>query len=185
MLLGQIVAISFATNLFLLTLLVSPPPPSTSSTKISRRRWLGPWLIDLVAVMTTLGSVVVLGDDTYWSRPGLFMSTLMAPHVVLLAPPLAHALLPATFFVYDDMDFVDNAYDYMRHLVMIAGTGYVQAATYKFFSIVGVETICSALFEHPAVSSVGFDAIFCCATWLCWWAVCGDAMVPSKTNLRR
>jgi hypothetical protein len=182
MLLGQIVAISFATNLFLLTLLVSPPPQSTPPTRASRRKWLGPWLVELLAMQITFAAVHILSDDTYWNRPGLFMSALMAPHVVLMVMPLAHALLPATFFAQDDINFVDKAYDYMRYVVFLVGSGRVQATAYKFFSHAGMEILFNTLFEHPAVSSVGFDAIFCWITWLCWWAVRGDTMVPVQAQ---
>jgi hypothetical protein len=181
MLLGQIVAISFATNLFLLTLLVSQgSTPPTSTTKASRHRWLSPWLIDLFALQVTLASVAILGNDKYWNLPELFMSALMAPHIALMAMPLARAVLPTHFFAHDDADFVDKAYDYMCYLVCVVGSGRVQATSYKFFSLAGVSIICSALFEHAAVSSVGFDVIFCWMTWLCWWAVGGNAMVPVK-----
>ena len=188
MLLGQIVAISFATNLFLLTLLVSQGSiPPTLSTRASRQRWFSPWLIDLFALQITLASVAVLGDSNYWNPPELFMSALMAPHIALMAMPLARSVLPATFFAHDDVGFVDKAYDYMCYLVCVVGSGRVQATTYKFFSLAGMSIICKALFEHPAVSSVGFDVIFCWMTWLCWWAAGGNAAVPAKdqpTELR-
>jgi hypothetical protein len=186
MLLGQIVAISFATNLFLLTLLVSPgSTPPTSTTKAYARRWLGPWLIDLFALQITFASVAILGGDKNWNFPKMFLPALMAPHVALMAMPLARAILPATLFTHDNAGFVKTAYDYMCYLVAVVGLGRVQAASYKLFSLAGVGIICSTLFEHPAVSSVGFDAIFCWITWLCWWAVRGSATMPVKDQHSR
>lgn len=81
MLLGQIVAISVATNLFFLTLLFSPPgPPAFTRSGVQRQSWLGPWLLNLFAIFATAYSALLLADEHYWHHPTAFLPVLLAPH---------------------------------------------------------------------------------------------------------
>lgn len=167
MLLGQIVAISFATNLFLLTLLFSPAPP-VAKPAAGSQRWIGPWLLNLFSIFATAYPAMQLADEHYWYHPTHFMPMLMAPHVALMLLPVARALVPARY-LSEDVHFTDKAYDYMWALVvgnaalMLAWTS---ATVYNYSGLSGIQT---ALFEHPAVSSVGFDVIFCWLTWASWF----------------
>jgi len=168
MLLGQIVAISFATNLFMLTLLLSPPAPAPSSYGSRRQAWLGPWLLNLFAIFATAYPAMQLADEHYWHHPTHFMPVLMAPHIALMLLPVARAVVPASFFI-EDIQFTDKVYSYMWALVLgNAGLmlAWTTATAYAYGGFVGIQ---SALLEHPAVSSVGFDVIFCWITWACWY----------------
>jgi hypothetical protein len=169
MLLGQIVAISFATNLFFLTLLLSPPAPPSPSASVRRHQgWLGPWLLNLFAIFATAYPALQLADEHYWHHPTHFMPMLLAPHVALMALPVARAVVPARYF-NDDAQFTDKVYNYMWALVLGNGglmLAWTTATAYAYGGFAGVQ---SALLEHPAVSSVGFDAIFCWITWICWY----------------
>jgi hypothetical protein len=40
--------------------------------------------------------------------------------------------------------------------------------TVKVYSHGGFQVILRTLYEHPAVSSVGYDVIFCWMSWMCW-----------------
>jgi len=169
MLLGQIVAISFATNLFLLTLLLSPPTPAPSSSSgVRRPTWLGPWLLNLFAIFATAYPAMQLADEHYWHHPTHFMPVLMAPHVALMILPIIRAIVPAGYF-NDDPQSTDKIYNFMWALVLgNAGLmlAWTTARAYAYAGFVGIQ---SALLEHPAVSSVGFDVIFCWITWTCWY----------------
>jgi hypothetical protein len=169
MLLGQIVAISFATNLFLLTLILSPPAPGPSSSGSRRQTWLGPWLLNLFAIFATAYPAMQLADEHYWHHPTHFMPVLMAPHIALMLLPIARAVVPAAYF-NEDIHFTDKVYNCMWALVLgNAGLmlAWTTATAYAYSGFVGIQ---SALLEHPAVSSVGFDVIFCWITWACWYA---------------
>ncbi|KAI4658135.1 uncharacterized protein J4E79_007116 [Alternaria viburni] len=168
MLLGQIVAISFATNLFMLTLLLSPPAPAPLSHGSRRQTWLGPWLLNLFAIFATAYPAMQLADEHYWHHPTHFMPVLMAPHIALMFLPIARAVVPASSFI-EDIQFTDKVYSYMWALVLgNAGLmlAWATATAYAYGGFVGIQ---SALLEHPAVSSVGYDVIFCWITWACWY----------------
>jgi hypothetical protein len=179
MLLGQIVAISFATNLFLLTLLLSPPPPpSSSSLRTLRSRWLGPWLLNLGAIFATAIPALLLADEHYWHHSSEFLPVLLAPHVALLVLPFARALVPARYFSSYETAFNDQMYPYMWFLTCGSAGFVLSWTTYKATSYGGIQGIWSALLEHPAVSSVGFDVIFCWITWICWFRTQDGGIVP-------
>lgn len=170
MLLGQIVAISFATNLFFLTLLLSPPVPSPpSSTGFNRQKWLGPWLLNLFAILATAYPALLLADEHYWHHPTAFMPVLLAPHVALLVLPLARAILPTRYFNDNDVAFSDKVHNYMWALVLGNAGLMLARTTATAYAYSGFRGILDALLEHPAVSSVGFDVIFCWITWICWY----------------
>ncbi|KAF1845439.1 uncharacterized protein K460DRAFT_355260 [Cucurbitaria berberidis CBS 394.84] len=169
MLLGQIVAISFATNLFFLTLLLSPPAPPPPSSGVYRRKWLGPWLLNLVAILATTYPALLLADEHYWHHPTAFMPVLLAPHVALLVLPFARAILPAKYFNDNDVDFTDKVYNYMWALVLGNAGLMLLRATASSYAYSGFRGIRDALLEHPVVSTVGFDVIFCWITWICWY----------------
>lgn len=172
MLIGQIVAISFATNLFFLALLLSPPASPAPSTNASRRsKWLGPWLINLVATLATLLSASALSDEEYWhgkdGKP--FMPVLMIPHIALMVLPIARAILPAQYSTDDDVGFAGKVYKYLWSLTIFGGGIIWVKVTGVAYRYAGLYGMMNALLEHPAVSSVGFDVVFCWMSWITWW----------------
>jgi hypothetical protein len=169
MLLGQVVAISFATNLFLLAVLLSPPaPPPPSSTGIHRRRWFGPWLVNLLTVVATVLPAYWLGTEDYYHTPE-FMTVLLIPHVALLVMPFARAVLPSKYLTDAYVDFAENVYKYLWGTTIVSGILLELKTTLAVHNWNGLSGTWHALFEHPAVSSVGFDVIFCWITWTVWW----------------
>jgi hypothetical protein len=170
MLLGQIVAISFATNLFLVTLLLSPSTPSPpSSSRIQQPRWLGPWLLNLGSIVAITIPAYLLSDDHYWHHSEDFLPVLLAPHVALLVLPFARVVVPAKYFPENGAAFDNKVYPYMWALTCGSAAFMLCWTTAKAVSYGGFEGIWSALLEHPAVSSVGFDVVFCWITWVCWF----------------
>ncbi|KAL5372930.1 hypothetical protein DPSP01_013098 [Paraphaeosphaeria sporulosa] len=171
MLLGQIVSISFATNLYLLTLLLTPPlPPPSSSAGIYRRQWFGPWLINLLAIVFTIWSAYQLADEHYWYHQTEFMPMLLTPHVALLAMPLLRAVVPQKYLSESNVEFTGTLYKFLWAANNFGGGllfTRVTAVAYKFS---GPRGIWQQMWEHPAVSSVAFDVILCWVTWSAWWA---------------
>lgn len=183
MLLGQIVAISFATNLYFLTLLLTPPrqqpasPPSlqkstseATEAAVAPRpaNWLGPWIIDSLSVVLTSVAADRLSREEYWNGAPGFLPLLLLPHAVLLILPTSRAILPARFFSLGDVKTVDSIYKFLW-VVNFHFVGRLAWTTYKAYVAGNLGAIRDTLLEHPAVSSVGFDVIFCWISWLCWW----------------
>ncbi|KAL6708968.1 hypothetical protein ACN47E_002095 [Coniothyrium glycines] len=178
MLLGQIVAISFATNLFFLTLLFTPPIRSQPTSALQQRTWLGPWLINLVAILATAYPAMLLADEHYWHHPTAFMPVLLAPHVALLLLPLARIVIPEKYLV-ESVPFVNKVYTYLWALVLGNASLMLAWTTVTAYSYGGFQSVIHALHEHPAVSSVGYDVIFCWISWLSWFMTEG---VGTKRN---
>lgn len=170
MALGQIGAISFATNLFFLSLLVSPPeqpPPSGAQ----RSKWLGPWIISFIGIIASEYPAYLLADQHYWEGSHRFFLVLMIPHIALMVLPTIRAILPARYFNDDDREFTDGIYKVLWAVTLFGGGLLffkVTAAAYSYSGLYGMN---SALFEHAAVSSVGFDVIFCWISWAMWWRI--------------
>lgn len=171
MLIGQIVAISFATNLFLLALLLSPPvQPPTSNTAPAKQRWSWPWLINFAAVIATVYPAYLLADEEYWHSAS-FMIVLMIPHVALLVLPTVRALVPQKYFKDDDARSADGLYKYLWMATILGGAFCWCRVTILAYNYGGIEGIARGLFEHAAVSSVGWDTIWCWVSWFMWWRV--------------
>ncbi|KAF2116094.1 hypothetical protein BDV96DRAFT_631264 [Lophiotrema nucula] len=174
MLLGQIVAISFATNLFLLAVLLSPPPVSPAPTSgYSRKpKWLGPWLINLIALGATQYSAYLLFDEHYWHHPS-FLPMVMVPHVALMVLPVARGLIPTKYFSDDNVEIAGKVYKYLWGMTIGGGVLLFLKITAASYGYSGIRGISDALLEHPAVSTVAFDVIFCWVTWITWWKIQG------------
>lgn len=176
MLLGQIVAISFATNLFILNLLLSPPAPPAPARSGFKKKWIGPWLINFVAIIATEIPVYILADEHYWEKHNFF-PVLMVPHIALMVAPFARVLLPGKYFSDDDVEFADSIYSVLWKLTLGGGIFLWLKVTATAYSYGGFYGIYSALTEHPAVSSVGFDVICCWISWSAYWMLTKKGVV--------
>jgi hypothetical protein len=189
MLLGQVVAISFATNLFLLAVILNPshpfaPKPSNSKAKKHRNSvgHLGPWLPNALPVLAIVGSLSgLLLENPVFHRPSWFMPLLLIPHITLLILPILHAVIPQKSEYTND---VQDVYDTWPNAVLGGGGLVFIKTTVEALVAVGPGGIARALYEHPAVSSVGWDVIFCWVTWICWMRIQGDEKlnVPTKKS---
>ncbi|KAF2179268.1 hypothetical protein K469DRAFT_674463 [Zopfia rhizophila CBS 207.26] len=177
MLLGQVVAISFATNLFLISLLLTPKSCKPAQKDAPRKnKWIGPWLLNFIAVFGTLWPAYSLQDPEFQAPPHIlhpprFLRLLLVPHFVLLLLPIARAVLPTKYVSDEDVPFADRAYNFMWNIVIGGGGMLVLKASAAVWREFGFSVLVPTLFETPAVSSVGWDVIFCWITWYAWWKV--------------
>lgn len=169
MLLGQIVAISFATNLFLLTLLLSPSvTPPSASTPVYQGGWLSPWILNLLSIFATAIPAFLLASEHYWHHSSDFLPMLLVPHIALMVLPCARAFIPSKCFADGNTVFNKKAYNYMWALTLGNAILMLLKTSWTAYTYNGFHGIRTALLEHPAVSSVGFDVVFCWITWFCW-----------------
>ncbi|KAJ7621060.1 hypothetical protein FB45DRAFT_133838 [Roridomyces roridus] len=156
MLLGQLVAISVASNLFYLSLVLAPPPPSTRSAT----RWASPilWLPVIVSLAAVARSP--LTDEKS------FLPNLLVMHAAIVLPLFAPATsnptrrtllsipLPALYFLVFVVSLV-------LHSRTTASQG--MSAVPEF-----VGSAWSTLHEHPAQSSIGWDVLWTSVSFVAW-----------------
>lgn len=167
MFLGQAVAVSFATNLLFITLLSNGSESLEAKIRSSHRKWAGAWLFNFIAILSTTYTVMLLAGEHYWHHPTAFLPVLLAPHVSLSLLPLARVFLPANMLQQDE-HLLNKAYSYMWVLVLCNAGLMLVWTTASAYSYAGFHGIQHALHEHPAVSSVAYDVIFCWISWICW-----------------
>jgi hypothetical protein len=168
MLLAQVVAVSFATNLFFLAVLLSPPAlPASSLPSAKRTKWIGPWLISLATIFASEIPAYYLASEDYWYNHPHFMTLLLTPHIALLVLPIARVIIPSKHLNQDDTEDVHRL---LWGVLIFGGAMLWLLVTGLAWNHSGVQGIAKQLYEHPAVSSVGHDVIFCWITWLVWWA---------------
>ncbi|KXX75033.1 hypothetical protein MMYC01_207883 [Madurella mycetomatis] len=163
MLLGQIVAISFATNLFFLAVLVHDA--GANKKMPSNMRKLRARSSDTVILLAHLAiTILLLGnlDGSY------FMYLLLAPHVLAFAPILRDRLLHSGTPPHQLREPSKLLQLGILAALISMGTSraFNQGADWR--------VILKTLHEHPAVSSVGWDVICC---WLSHtvWTLLGDS----------
>ncbi|KAF2204506.1 hypothetical protein GQ43DRAFT_364396 [Delitschia confertaspora ATCC 74209] len=190
MLLGQVVAISFATNLFHLALLlksITPPAQlenhSRKNVPSSRGKILGPWLPNLLAFVGSASGLLL--DEPIFQNPDWFMPLLLLPHLALMLPPLLHAVLPRSWeFADAGVPFAGRIYDLWWSSLCYGGLFKLALMTFRGVTEVGFSGIMAALHEHPAVSSVGWDVIFCWVSWGCWTLIHRGERIANGGNTK-
>ncbi|KAF6808835.1 hypothetical protein CSOJ01_07303 [Colletotrichum sojae] len=152
-LLGQVVAISFAANLSFLAVLCSELP--------DRKRAAAPSALSWHTVLLFGNLLWAMSIPAAIGRPG-FMLLLLGPHLLAFAPLLLDKIFPAR--TLGEPTWFWKA----------ASMAWVLAVAFKGVSDekVAFEVVLRTLYEHPAVSSVGWDVICC---WISFgaWAVAG------------
>jgi len=195
MLLGQVVAISFATNLFFLTALFyrtrcSPPSPlkqdsanSASASPHPRTLVWTPFPALLVAPLTLTFTAVIAIPYTLTSP--YFLTFLVAPHVLLFLPPLLHRLVPSAWGTSREVKEAEAWYAKFYGGVVVCAALLQGKATLNVVreGSAGAESggyggVLGALYEHPAVSSVGWDVILCWVSWGMW--IVGEIWKPEE-----
>ncbi|KAF4454779.1 alpha-mannosyltransferase alg11p [Fusarium albosuccineum] len=173
-LLGQIVAISFAENLPFLAFTVfggfSASQSATSTeqtgTKEGTARQSEPpttssWLsiVWLVVLAINLGCAIAIPGNI--GHPN-FMYLLLTPHIIVFAPLLMNGILaaPKAPIFSQQLPFVVRA----GEMVSLPATAIRNVMSEGEDS----EQIRTALYEHPAVSSVGWDAMCCWLSFSAW-----------------
>lgn len=179
MLLGQVVAISFATNLFFLAVLVHSTRPSDcpSSQKQDDGRhsplvWTPPAasLFCLLAV-----TFIAVAAIPYAVTSSHFMTILVVPHFVLFFPLILRRVVPSAWARELKLKEAQIWYGKVYLGVVICATLLQAKATVHAMLDTNTGSggasyrgIIMALYEHPAVSSVGWDVIFCWISWSVW-----------------
>lgn len=171
-LLGQLVAISFAANLFFLAILLHPiqdgKQSSHNSSKSKTKHWfeleMPQWLNstgfwNVAILIATLQ--VALSITTSLDSPQ-FMLLLLAPHVLAFFPTVISWF---TRDEYPEITLQEPAL-YLKAAVMSILISWQTAAIYR--AGLELDDVVSALHAHPAVSSVGWDVICCWVSFVLW-----------------
>lgn len=167
MLLGQVVAISFASNLFFLAVLLRDPepeasPPSTKDAEkdpaAARGSYLSPeaWYNAAIALQISIAVAI----PKMYGQPG-FMRLLLGPHVLAFAPLLLNGILPGRG--------TPPLSKKPSSFVLTCFVTLIYSATAQLYREgVDVFTALETLHEHPAVGSVGWDVICCWISYSAW-----------------
>jgi len=169
MLLGQVVAISFASNLFFLAILLSPvrqaqTPASAASKPLT---WTPPAVLFAAPLVITLVSVASI---PYSFNSSYFLIILSVPHLLLFVPPLLHRVAPRSWGAHHtSSSAVDSYYAKISYSIIICALLLQVKETLDALGQArGGWGIFDALYEHPAVTSVGWDVILCWVSWSTW-----------------
>ncbi len=162
MLLGQLVAISVASNLFYIAILSSPiprEPAKQSSSRVPATLW--------VSVLLALATV---GLSPY-TTSHTFLPNLLVMHALLVIPLLPPSLLPHTTHQWPIR--VRTLYG----LVLLSSFAIRTHTILAGAKVVGSESplgLFSAawdvLHSHPAQSSIGWDVIWTTVSFIAWTA---------------
>ncbi|KAK4663643.1 hypothetical protein QC763_610200 [Podospora pseudopauciseta] len=160
MLLGQIVAISFASNLFFLAVLAhdvkdEKKPAQSKQKPSSRTSDILILVVNLAVTLFLFGNL----DSPY------FLSLLLAPHVLAFVPLLRDGISSGSTESSQLREPSKVLQFGILAAVLAAGTSQPIASGETWKSIL------DTLYEHPAVSSVGWDVICCWVSYTVWFLV--------------
>lgn len=174
MLLGQLVAISFASNLFFLTVLYrdAAPTPRTELTRAggnSRKRWFSLQTAYHALIVLQISIAIAIPRSAHTTG---FLRLLLLPHILAFAPLLLHAVW--SFGKSSPQSRGPPLSSYISALSLVA---LLCAATAPLLGKgASMQSVIATLNEHPAVSSVGWDVI-CCWVSYTTWAICGGELL--------
>ncbi|KAL4898382.1 hypothetical protein BDV59DRAFT_197292 [Aspergillus ambiguus] len=166
MLLGQIVAISFAQNLFAATLLVSTPLQQQKQQ--NPQSWSPPLVLEVAPLVVSLLSAVIV---PYVVNTPYFLPVLMVPHVLLFVPGLlSPRILPRGLgSITRETKIYGKVFKYITVVAMIMlvrSTYQASLSTDNIFAL--PKRLLDVMHEHPAVSSVSWDVVFCYVNAAVW-----------------
>lgn len=190
MLLGQIVAISFAQNLFFATILVS----QRSSTKAKRKdkdeedsdtAWSPPIYLEVLPTVISLVSTVMVPTVAHTKY---FMAILLVPHLLLFVPATlrpSRDTKATRSRVQGGEKRTPRRYTTFFQIFTAVCLVIQAHSTYLALESLGtsscsslVQSLLNAIYEHPAVSSVSWDVIYCTVSAMAWVIVNGGS--PSR-----
>ncbi|POR37077.1 Uncharacterized protein TPAR_02725 [Tolypocladium paradoxum] len=163
MLLGQVVAISFAMNLSFLAFLLHDAvlPTSLERDPVAGPAASSPSLNHFILALNISLALVIPGS---FGHPH-FMWLLLAPHLLAFAPLLLNALSSRGKQPAEPSWYIKSASQAV--IVAVATTAVARQGG-------SLAVIAGAFYEHPAVSSVGWDVICCWLSSVAWYAL-GEA----------
>ncbi|KAH9016408.1 hypothetical protein EDB83DRAFT_2439223 [Lactarius deliciosus] len=141
MLLGQLVAISVATNLFFLALV----PPAKEKKKAASATSSVP-LVLWLSVLASLATVMLVPHSL---RHDYFLSNLLVMHALLVLPLLP---LPALYWL----------------VALLSAAARVRTVTMCGSLTTGPGTLWAVLNSHPAQASIGWDVVWTTISVLIW-----------------
>ena len=167
MLLGQIVAISVASNLFYLALVLSEPSLS------SRRNLTLKQTVSFRLVVSVLLSLVTVASSPFTS-PKTFLPNLLVMHVLLFVPLISitttSSFSEASFSVNLNMLYriIQLACAGIHVRTVIAAIGSIQTSSKSAASDIIFKEAWTTLYSHPAQSSIGWDVIWTSLSFIVW-----------------
>ena len=164
MLLGQVVAISVASNLFFYAVVTGPKPSSPQVSQTSPTQRVSPvlWL----SVVLSLATVAYSPSTTESS----FLPNLLVMHALLVVP-LIISFEPWTRFNIKLRTLYGITALVTLVLHLKAGTVALMSLSSNERRLTGViNAIVKTLYYHPAQSSIGWDIVWTTASTLVWKA---------------
>jgi hypothetical protein len=153
MILGQIVSISFASNLSFLAVLAARRPQSPGKLPASTQA-LSNGRSDVVIHILLIITAVCAALVPFAHAQREFMPVLLVPHILGFAP-LITGLRPTGSAVY-------------LTATAMAAILLAQTTAKVISEGISVGDLVTVLHEHPAVSSVGWDVILCWVSYVMW-----------------
>ncbi|KAI0056893.1 hypothetical protein BV25DRAFT_1535072 [Artomyces pyxidatus] len=163
MLLGQLVAISVATNLFFLALTLAPPcPPSKLKARASLPAML--WMSVLLSLVTTVFVPLAIQN-------GYFLSDLLAMHVLLVIPLIS----PEPLLSWKRLRMeTSTLYGLIAFLSLVSRLRTTSSVLHSFpphtrtSSFAILPSLWATLHSHPAQSSIGWDVVWTTVSFMIW-----------------
>jgi hypothetical protein len=155
--LSQILPITFAQNLFYLALLRLPQ---------TEHRVAAPWGSTVLMAMVYNISLLIARHGGTWLLSGIFMA-----RITLFSPLLLCNLLSDNTGPTDNTDLMGNIEGGKMQQILLCSYMYIYIPRWGHAfsrSELPVREVLNALFEHPAVSSLGYDLILCALSFGIW-----------------
>lgn len=176
MLLGQLVAISVATNLFFLAL---PPPPGTAENSkksaergaaaVSARRKMR--TVPPVLWLSVLASLATVFLVPHSLRHDYFLSNLLVMHALLVIPLLLPLPLPVSAMRIGGplLRLHIQTRTLYRLVALVAIIAHLRTTLSTDIGVVGAPgTLWAVLKSHPAQASIGWDVVWTTISFLMW-----------------
>ena len=165
MVLGQLVAISVATNLFFLTLVI------TSQTKEQKKGTRSTSISPPFLWFSVLAALVTVGLSPYTTEK-TFLPNLLVMHVLLVLP-----LLPFTYDICSQLSIRIKTLYILTALVSHVLRVHTTVIAYDSLpedaqSVSGfLSSAWTVLHSHPAQSSIGWDVIWTTISVIVWFVL--------------
>ncbi|GKT51946.1 uncharacterized protein ColSpa_12127 [Colletotrichum spaethianum] len=162
-LLGQVVAISFAANMSFLAILCSRVPIQEAAKDQRKRDDANSSLLSwhtMILIVTLIWATII---PAAVDNPR-FLSLLLGPHLLAFAPLVLNKFLPSRLLSEPGWYWKAAS---MAWMLAVATKGVVGESE-------DLEVVLKTLYEHPAVSSVGWDVICCWISSAAWFLIGSD-----------
>lgn len=154
MLLGQLVAISVASNLFYVAVCLSTTPPTRPDRSASPVLWLSIFL-----------SLVTVSYSPFTDER-IFLPNLLVMHTLAAVPLFFRPYLDTSFVPRFSLSFSS------LYLLVFVVTAFIHMwnsmVLYYSLDEPFVGALWGALFSHPAQSSIGWDVIWTSVSFVIW-----------------